>query len=126
MKQTGLQPKVARKFVVTTDSRNTLAPTPDRLQRYFSREQPNQVWVSDTAFIATRQGCLYLAVILDLFSCQVIGWAMGDKNNHQLVIDALTMAIWRIGKVRDVIVHSDQWRYLCIGRLSTITGRKMV
>ena len=108
MQQAGLQSKVARKFVVTTDSRNTLAPAPDHLQRCFSREQPNQAWVSDTTFIATRQGWLYLAIILDLFSRQVIGWAMGDKNNRQLVIDALTMAIWHRGKVRDVIVHSDQ------------------
>jgi len=108
MQQAGIQSKVAKKFVVTTDSRNTLAPAPDRLERQFSQNQPNQAWVSDTTFIATRQGWLYLAIILDLFSRQVIGWAMGDKNNRQLVIDALTMAIWRRGKVRDVIVHSDQ------------------
>lgn len=64
--------------------------------------------MSDTTFIATRQGWLYLAVILDLYSRQVIGWAMSDKNDRQLVSSALTMAVWRRGMVKDVIVHSDQ------------------
>lgn len=64
--------------------------------------------MSDTTFIATREGWLYLAIILDLFSRQIIGWAMSNKNNTQLVQDALTMAIWRRGKVGNVIVHSDQ------------------
>lgn len=105
MKGAGVQSKMARKFVITT---NTLAPAPDHLERHFCTHQQNQAWVSDTTFIATRQGWLYLAVVLDLFSRQVVGWAMGDKNNRQLVIDALTMAIWRRGKARDVIVHSDQ------------------
>ncbi len=85
-----------------------MAPAPDYLEQNFYTQQKNQAWVSDTTFIATRQGWLYLAVVLDLFSRQVIGWAMGDKNNRQLVIDALTMAVWRRGKTRDVIVHSDQ------------------
>jgi transposase InsO family protein len=68
----------------------------------------DSAWVSDTTFIKTRQGWLYLAVILDLFSRRVIGWAMGDKNDSALVQNALTMAIWRRGKVKGAIVHSDQ------------------
>ena len=64
--------------------------------------------MSDTTFIATREGWLYLAIILDLFSRQVIGWSMGTNNDTALVQSALTMAIWRRGKVNDVIVHSDQ------------------
>ncbi|WP_019215460.1 DDE-type integrase/transposase/recombinase [Legionella tunisiensis] len=64
--------------------------------------------MSDTTFIPTQKGWLYLAVVLDLFSRQVIGWSMSDKNNAQLVKDALTMAILRRGKVKNVIVHSDQ------------------
>jgi putative transposase len=108
MKAADIQSKLARKFVVTTDSRNTLQPAPDRLQRHFKVEAQNQAWVSDTTFIGTREGWLYLAVILDLFSRQVIGWAMSTRNNTELVQDALTMAIWRRGKVSNVIVHSDQ------------------
>jgi transposase InsO family protein len=108
MKVADIKSKMARKFVVTTDSKNTLKGAPDLLQRRFRVEAHDKAWVSDTTFIATREGWLYLAVILDLFSRQVIGWAMSNKNNTELVQDALTMAIWRRGKVHDVIVHSDQ------------------
>lgn len=108
MKAAEIQSKLARQFVITTDSRNTLSPAPDLLKRAFVVDQSDKAWVSDTTFIATREGWLYLAVILELFSRQVIGWAMGNRNNAQLVQDALTMALWRRGKVKDVIVHSDQ------------------
>jgi putative transposase len=65
-------------------------------------------WQVNVDHIATREGWLYLAVVLELFSRQVIGWAMSTSNNTQLVQDALTMAIWRSGDVRGVIVHFDQ------------------
>lgn len=108
MKQAGIQAKAAKRFVATTDSRHTMQPAPDRLKRRFRTEAPDRAWVSDTTFIATRQGWLYLAVILDLYSRQVIGWAMGERNDRELVSTALTMAVWRRGMVSDVIVHSDQ------------------
>jgi transposase InsO family protein len=108
MHKAGIQSKLARRFVVTTDSRNTEQPSPDLLRRNFTVDRPDTAWVSDTTFIPTRAGWLFLAVILDLYSRQVIGWSMSDRNNTQLVQDALTMAIWRRGKVQDVIVHSDQ------------------
>lgn len=108
MSQNDIQSKMARKFVITTDSKNTLQPAPDRLKRDFDVESPDKAWVSDTTFIPTRQGWLYLAVVIELYSRQVLRWAMGDRNNAQLVQDALTMAIWRRGKVDSVIVHSDQ------------------
>lgn len=108
MSTSGIQSKLARKFMMTTDSKNTMQPAPDILQRRFYVEKPDVAWVSDTTFIATREGWLYLAVILDLFSRQIIGWAMRKKNNTELVQDALTMAIWRRGRVNDIIVHSDQ------------------
>lgn len=108
MRTHGIQSKMARKFVITTNSKNTLAPAPDYLQRQFSMPDKNQAWVTDTTFIETRQGWLYLAVVIDLYSRMVIGWSMGDKNNGVLVQDALTMAIWRRGNAKDVIVHSDR------------------
>lgn len=108
MKVADIKSKMARKFVITTNSKNTAQPAPDLLRRNFTFKQQNEAWVSDTTFIATRQGWLYLAVILDLFSRQIIGWSMGTRNNTELVKDALTMALWRRGKVKDVIVHSDQ------------------
>lgn len=108
MRQAGVQSKMARKFVITTDSKNTQAPAPDLIKRRFTVARKNLCWVSDTTFVATRQGWLYLAVILDLYSRQVIGWSMADKNNSQLVGDALMMAILRRGYKEGVIVHSDQ------------------
>ena len=108
MKVADIKSKMARKFVITTNSKNTLQPAPDLLKRQFTVGKCNTAWVSDTTFIGTRAGWLYLAVILDLFSRQVIGWAMGAKNDAQLVQDALTMAIWRRGEIKDVVVHSDQ------------------
>lgn len=108
MKAADIKSKMARKFVITTDSKNTMQPAPDLLRRRFSVDRCNRAWVSDTTFIATREGWLFLAVILDLYSRQVIGWAMSKQNNSDLVQDALTMAIWRRGKVNGVIVHSDQ------------------
>ena len=108
MRAAGIQSKLRRKFVITTNSKNTSQPAPDLLQREFSVDRRDKAWVSDTTFIATREGWLFLAVIVDLFSRQVIGWAMGSHNNVELVCDALTMAVKRRGKVVDVIVHSDQ------------------
>ncbi|HCO61405.1 MAG TPA: IS3 family transposase, partial [Porticoccaceae bacterium] len=103
-----IQSRMARKFVITTDSRNTAQPAPDRLKRNFDVQRSDRGWVSDTTFIPTRQGWLYLAVVLDLYSRRVLGWAMGERNTSSLVQDALTMALWRRDKVGAVIVHSDQ------------------
>ena len=108
MRQHGVQSKMAKKFVITTDSKNTHSPAPDRIRREFTRAARDQAWVSDTTFISTRKGWMYLAVILDLYSRKVIGWAMRDKNDTQLVRDALTMALGHRGEVNGVIVHSDQ------------------
>lgn len=108
MRESDIKSKMARKFVITTDSKNTMQPAPDLLQRRFVVDRQNMAWVSDTTFIGTREGWLYLAVILDLFSRQVIGWAMGQRNSAELVQGALTMAIWRRRDIENVIVHSDQ------------------
>lgn len=67
MKSAGIQSKVAKKFVITTNSRSTIAPSPDRLKRNFKAVEKNKAWVSDTTFIRTRQGWLYLAVMIDLY-----------------------------------------------------------
>ena len=108
MQRHNIQSKMAKRFVVTTNSKNTMAPAPNLLRRQFTVEGINRSWVTDTTFIATRQGWLYLAVVLDLYSRQVSGWSMGERNTADLVRDALMMALWRRGKVKGVIVHSDQ------------------
>jgi putative transposase len=108
MKKEDIKSKMSRKFIITTNSKNTLKAPADLLRRRFSTDAQDKAWVSDTTFIATREGWLYLAVILDLYSRQVIGWAMSSRNNADLVQDALTMAIWRRGELSAVLVHSDQ------------------
>lgn len=110
MRRSQIQSKVARKFIVTTESKAKTPVAPDRLRRNFNTGKQNQAWVGDTTFIRTRQGWLFLAVVLDLYSRKVIGWAMSHRNNTDLVSDALTMAFWRRKAYQDVIVHSDQGR----------------
>lgn len=108
MKKANIESKLRRKFVITTDSKATQQPAPDRLKRQFKVNKPNVAWVSDTTFIPTREGWLYLSVILDLYSRQVIGWSMSKKNDTQLVEEALNMSLLRRGRVSEVTVHSDQ------------------
>ena len=108
MKRAGIQSKVVKKFVVTTDSKATTKPAPDRLRRCFAIPEPNQAWVTDTTFIRTRKGWLFLAMVLDLYSRKIVGWSMSDRNNTQLVSDALTMAFWRRKVSTKIIVHSDR------------------
>ena len=83
-------------------------PALNHLARNFKASKPNEKWVSDITFIPTRQGYLYLAVIVDLFSRAVVGWMMSARINGQLVLDALDMAIEQRGKPQGVLVHSDQ------------------
>ncbi len=108
MRRAGIVPKTIRKFRVTTDSRKTV-PAPNRLQRQFTANRLNERWVSDITFIPTREGWLYLAVIIDLYSRAVIGWAMDKRMKTTLVTDALKMALMR-RKVRSplLLLHSDQ------------------
>jgi putative transposase len=108
MRREGIVSKVSKKFVITTNSKDTRTRAPDKLKRRFKVHEPNYAWVTDTTFIPTRQGWLYLAVVLDLYSRLVIGWAMRNHNDTQLVEDALVMASWRRKKAKQVIVHSDQ------------------
>jgi len=81
---------------------------PNLLDRDFTAELPNQKWVSDTTFVWTAEGWLYLAVILDLFSRLVVGWAMGPHNDEALVRTALEMALLHRQPPSELLVHSDQ------------------
>ena len=87
---------------------------PNTLNRGFVVDQPNRVWVTDFTYIRTHEGWLYLCVVLDLFSRQVIGWSMTHRPRTELVINALLMAVWRRQPVGTVLVHSDQGvQYTC-------------
>ncbi|MEB5683201.1 IS3 family transposase [Enterobacter hormaechei] len=81
---------------------------PNRVQRQFSVVRANQVWVTDITYIRTWQGWLYLAVVIDLFARNVVGWSMKPTLSRELALDALMMAVWRRKPDGEVIVHSDQ------------------
>jgi transposase InsO family protein len=106
MQQAQIVPKTVRRFRVTTDSRKTKA-SPNLLGRVFTAERPNIRWLTDVTFIPTRAGWLYLAAILDLYSRAVVGWAMSNRIDRALVIDALIMAIEQRGAAPDIL-HSDR------------------
>ncbi len=113
MKNNGIQARGKRKFVVTTDSKHSLPIAPNLLQRDFTASAPNQVWTGDITYIATDEGWLYLAVVLDLFSRQVVGWSMQPHMQSSLVTDALRMAWFRRAPEAGVIFHSDRGSQYC-------------
>ena len=108
MRQMGLRVKKGRRFVVTTDSKHDCPVAPNVLDRDFSADAPNQKWVTDITYIPTREGWLYLAIVLDLFSRRVVGWSMSDRIDTNLVLAALNMAILNRGPVPNLIHHSDR------------------
>ena len=81
---------------------------PNRLQRQFTKDQPDHAWVTDVTYIRTYEGWLYLAVVMDLYSRRIIGWSMKPTLAKEIVLDALLMAVWRRKPKHDVIIHSDQ------------------
>ncbi len=124
MRSSDIQSKLARKFVVTTNSRNTLEPAPDLLRRDFVCSQPNKAWVTDTTFVPTRKGWLYLATVLDLYSRKVIGWAMSERNDSELV-EKLAGALLSIETIRQQsfrhCVEPYSWQHM-VPAYDTIFG----
>jgi putative transposase len=84
------------------------APAPDLVGRAFTAQRPDRVWTADITYIPTWSGWLYLAVVLDVFSRRVVGWAMADHLRTELVVDALDMAIWNRRPAAGLVHHSDQ------------------
>jgi len=113
MKQHGIRARGKRKFKVTTDSNHSLPVAPNLLARNFSPTTPNAAWTSDITYIATDEGWLYLAVILDLFNRQVVGWSMKSHMRQELVVDALRMAWFRRRPAPGLIMHSDRGSQYC-------------
>ena len=108
MRLNGLRPVWRRKFIHTTDSKHTMAVSPNVLNRQFEQTQPNQAWVCDITYIRTRSGWLYLAAVLDLHSRKIVGWAMSPAMPAGLVCTALQMAIVQRNPDAGLIVHSDR------------------
>ncbi|EPU1180055.1 TPA: IS3 family transposase, partial [Klebsiella pneumoniae] len=82
--------------------------SPNRFQRQFNPDAPDERWVTDITYIRTHEGWLYLAVVVDLFSRKIIGWSMQSRMTKDIVLNALLMAVWRRNPEKQVLVHSDQ------------------
>ena len=108
MRQEGLKGHTPRRFRRTTDSRHHHRIAPNLLSRDFTAHEPNQVWVGDITYIPTRDGWLYLAILLDLFSRRVIGWAMSDRIDTELALNALQMAHEQRKPAPGLIHHTDR------------------
>lgn len=109
MREAGLWVRYRRRYRVTTNSKHRHAVFANRLERNFSASAPDQVWASDISYLWTREGWLYLAVVIDLYSRKVVGWSLGRRLTSGLACDALLMALWcRRPKKGQLIHHSDR------------------
>jgi len=108
MKESGLVGASRRKTVRTTRRDPAARPAPDLVDRKFAASGPNQLWVADITYIPTLAGFLYLAVVLDVWSRKIVGWAMSSRLVTQIVLDALEMAVEQRRPAEGVIHHSDQ------------------
>jgi len=108
MRQHGLKPVWKRKFVHTTDSKHGLPVAENVLNRHFNPAARDRAWTSDITYIRTRSGWLYLAVVMDLFSRRIVGWAIASHMQTSLVSDALKMALQLRNPARGLIMHSDR------------------
>ena len=108
MRKNGLAAQRKRRFRRTTDSNHDGPIAPNVLERQFVQEAPNTVWVTDVTYIFTAEGWLYLAVMLDLFSRRVVGWATSDTNDRFLALDALYRSLRARRPQTGLVHHSDR------------------
>ncbi len=108
MREAGLACKTKLRFKATTNSKHDQPIAPNHLDRQFSVDLPNQVYVGDITYIYTQEGWLYLAVVIDLYSRQVVGWSMAEHMRAKLVNDALMMAVWKRKPDKGLLWHTDR------------------
>jgi putative transposase len=108
MRENGLRGRHKRRYKVTTDSKHSLPVAPNLLDRNFSPSAPNQAWGADLTCVWTDEGWLYLAIVLDLFNREIVGWSIKPRMTADIVTDALTMAWFRRRPAPDLIHHSDR------------------
>jgi putative transposase len=108
MRQEGIRAKTVKKWCATTQSQHRFPVATNTLNRQFTLTQPNRVWAGDLTYVWTTEGWLYLAVILDLYSRRVIGWAMGHRLTVELAEQALTMALANRTPRAGLLHHSDR------------------
>ncbi len=113
MRENDIRVERSKKHKVTTDSNHAFNIAPNLLNRDFHADRPNQKWAGDISYVWTREGWLYLAVILDLHSRRVIGWAVSNRMKRDLAIRALKMAVALRQPPKDCIHHTDRGSQYC-------------
>jgi transposase InsO family protein len=113
MRANGLRARQKRRFKRTTDSHHAWPVAPNLLDQDFSAEGPNQKWGSDISYIWTREGWLYLAVVIDLFARRVVGWAVADRLHRELALTALRKALTMRCPAPGLIHHADRGSQYC-------------
>jgi len=108
MRANGIRAKTSRRFVRTTDSRHGLPVAENVLGRDFAPPSPDAAWAADFTYVPTLEGWLFLAIVVDLFSRRIVGWAMSATMTSRLVVDALDMAVSRRGPAAGLVTHSDR------------------
>ena len=127
MRSQGLVARARRRYVCTTHSQHAQPVAPNVLQRDFSPPAPNATWATDITYVPTHEGWLYLAVVLDLFSRRVVGWASSDRIDRHLVLRALDMALAARRPPRGLVHHSDRGcQYACADYQAALRARGLV
>ena len=107
MRENGLRARQKRRFKCTTDSHHAWPVAPNIIDQDFAAERPNEKWGADISYVWTREGWLYLAVVIDLFARRVVGWAVGDRLHRDLALAALRRALLTRRPLAWLIHHSD-------------------
>jgi len=107
MKRVGIKAQVGYRSLRARKG-EAIIVSPNRLQRQFNPDAPDERWVTDITYVRTHEGWLYLAVVVDLFSRKIISWSMQSRMTKDIVLNTLLMAIWRRNPQKQVLVHSDQ------------------
>ena len=128
MRAAGLRAKRRRKFKVTTDSRHNYPVAPNLLDQEFTASRPGEIWVSDITYCKTRNGWLYLTVIIDLYDRKVIGWSMSRRlTTEETIIPAWIMATWNRPITQELIFHSDRGiQYACQEFTKILKANKLI
>lgn len=108
MRENGIMAKTRRRFKITTDSKHDLPIAKNLLNQDFTADAPNKTWTGDITYIWTRQGRMYLAVVLDFFNREIAGWSMRKRITKNIVTEALTMAVKRKRPQKGLMFHSDR------------------
>lgn len=123
MRENGIIPKTIRRFRTTTDSRRSRQAADNILARDFEAGRPNEKWVADVTFIPTREGWLFLATVLDLYSRKIVGWSMGSRLTSELAQTALQNAIDGRSPKPGLVIHSDRGKEYYAGEYQQLLKR---